>query len=325
MSRRGGILRRWPTITDEARPQRCVELREEAAPNLRSVALRAGVRAPCVTRGAHLGAASAGRAFLFSSATCHACNAHSGRRFSALTLDRPVSLLGEKMRNPATPRRLSAARARILEVAGARFYQDGIRAVGIDAIIEEADVARMTFYKHFPSKDQLVLEYLQGRDRQWWEWVEAALEKYGPDDADRPLVIFDALEQRLQRPFRRGCAFVNAMADLADPDHPAHRFALGHKRAVEDFVRGLCRELGHADADGLAERLVLLLEGAMVRAHRTGIARPARTAREIAARLLAEAPRRGVSAPATKVRRPSNQKRRGPPPARAGSPRKPLT
>jgi len=185
----------------------------------------------------------------------------------------------------------SAARARILSVAGLLFYEHGIRAVGVDTIIKEADVAKMTFYKHFASKDQLVIEYLRTRDRQWWSWIDAALKNYAADDPRKPLVVFDALEQRLRRPFKRGCAFVNAMTDLADASHPAYQVALRHKEQVELFLHDLCQELDYEHPDELTQQLILLLEGALVRAQRAGIAGPAKTAKELGRKILAASPR----------------------------------
>ena len=102
---------------------------------------------------------------------------------------------------PLTPR------DRILEVASKLFYQNGIRAVGVDTIIAQSDVAKMTFYKHFKSKELLVLEFLNRRDELWRAWFESRVEQLAPKIEDRPLAIFDALEERFSRKDFRGCAF----------------------------------------------------------------------------------------------------------------------
>jgi AcrR family transcriptional regulator len=184
------------------------------------------------------------------------------------------------------PKTRNSARDRIQATAASLFYNHGIRATGIDKIIEESGVAKMTFYKHFKTKETLIAEYLQARDQQWWKWVETALKQYSADDSEKPLVIFDALEQRLQRPFRRGCAFVNAMAELADPHHAGYQVALLHKRQVETFVRTTCKVVGYLEPEELARELVLLLEGALVTAQRDGITQAAKTAREMARKVL---------------------------------------
>jgi AcrR family transcriptional regulator len=188
------------------------------------------------------------------------------------------------MDKPAKNR--NSASERIRATAASLFYNQGIRATGVDKIIEDSGVAKMTFYKHFKTKETLIAEYLQARDQQWWKWVETALKQYKADDSEKPLVIFDALEQRLQRPFRRGCAFVNAMAELADPNHAGYQVALLHKRKVEAFVSNTCTAVGYLAPEELARELVLLLEGALVTAQRDGITRAAKTAREMARKVL---------------------------------------
>ncbi len=189
----------------------------------------------------------------------------------------------------------SDARDRIMLTAASLFYKSGIRTIGVDAIIRESEVAKMTFYKHFKSKDQLIVEYLRVRDRQWWDWIDAALKRYKQNDLKRPLVIFDALERRLQRPFDRGCAFLNAITELADANHPAYQFALGHKREVETFVRKICQEAGYQNTNRLAAQLVLLLEGALATAQRQGVSEPAQTAKKMAGTLLSNSDRKDKS------------------------------
>jgi hypothetical protein len=139
---------------------------------------------------------------------------------------------------------------------------------------------------------------LQARDQQWWKWIETALKQYKAEDSEKPLVIFDALEQRLQRPFRRGCAFVNAMAELADPHHAGYRVALLHKRQVEAFVSDTCKAVGYLGPEELARELVLLLEGALVTAQRDGIIQAAKTARKMAQKVLHVSSRHHPRSPA---------------------------
>ena len=181
---------------------------------------------------------------------------------------------------------LSKPRDRILEVASQLFYQHGIRAVGVDTIIAQADVAKMTFYKHFKSKDLLVLEFLKRRDEMWRAWFEAAVSRLAPDPKDRPLAIFDALEERFSQKDFRGCAFINTMVELADGDNIAHHEAAEHKLKVQKIVRSLLSEAGIKEPEALSKAFLLLMDGAIVTAVRERKPGSAKAAKEIAATLL---------------------------------------
>ena len=184
-----------------------------------------------------------------------------------------------------TPKTLSP-RDRILEVASELFYQHGIRAVGIDAIIAQSDVAKMTFYKHFKSKDLLVLEFLTRRDEVWRAWFESAVQRLAPSPKNRPLAIFDALEQRFSNKTFRGCAFINTMIEMADGDHIAHQAAAEHKLKVLQIFRALLSEAGVKKSEELAKAFLLLMDGAIVTAVREGKPGSAKAAKKIAAILL---------------------------------------
>lgn len=180
---------------------------------------------------------------------------------------------------------LTPAAARVLEVASRLFYERGIHAVGVDAIAEAAGVTKKTIYDRFRSKDNLITAYLERRDRRYREWITERVA--AEPAADRPLVVFDALGAWLGAEGARGCAFVNAFGELADPAHPAHRIAREQKAWLRETFRELAAFAGHADAAVLADRLLLLHEGAVV-LHSAG-ADPHATsaARATAAALLA--------------------------------------
>ena len=181
---------------------------------------------------------------------------------------------------PTTPR------DRILEVASRLFYKNGIRAVGVDTIIAQSDVAKMTFYKHFKSKDLLVLEFLKRRDELWRAWFESTVSRIEPNVEDRPLAIFDALEERFSRKDFRGCAFINTMVEMADGDHMAHQAAAEHKHRVQRIVRSLLSQAGVKKSDELAKAFLLLMDGAIVTAVRERKPGSAKAAKKIAAYLL---------------------------------------
>jgi AcrR family transcriptional regulator len=163
---------------------------------------------------------------------------------------------------PATESRPSAARERILEAAFALFYARGIRAVGVDLIIAESGVAKATFYKHFPAKDDLVVAYLDKVDGVWTHQLHQAAAAAGPDPAGQLVGMFDALRTACRREGYRGCAFINAAAE-SQPGTAVHDRTVAHKTAVLSWVRGLAEQAGARDPDSLARSLTLLLDGGL--------------------------------------------------------------
>jgi AcrR family transcriptional regulator len=187
-----------------------------------------------------------------------------------------------------------AAADRILDTASNLFYQKGIRATGVDGIAADSGMTKMTLYACFGSKEELVRAYLTRRDQRWREWFKGAVERQSHGDPSRrPLAIFDALAERFADPDFRGCAFINAMAEL-DDEHPGYIAATEHKARVQDYVRALLGEAGYRDAASLAKRFMLLIDGAMVTAYRERKSDAARHARAMADSLLADWPRRAT-------------------------------
>ena len=183
---------------------------------------------------------------------------------------------------------MSPARERILETAFRLFYARGIRAVGVDLIIAESGVAKATFYKHFPAKDDLVLAYLDKVDGIWTGQLEAAAEAAGPDPAAQLVGLFDALGSACRRDGYRGCAFINAAAETL-PGSPVHDRTLAHKKAVRDWVRRLARKAGAAHPDALARSLTLLLDGGLADGALAADPAAARAAKQAARGLVAAA------------------------------------
>ncbi len=179
---------------------------------------------------------------------------------------------------------MSKVRERILEVASELFYQKGIQAVGVDKIIVQADVARMSFYRHFKSEEGLVLAYLHRRGELIRDWLESEVHRLAPTVRDRPLAVFDALALRFALEDYRGCGFINAIAETADRNDVVHQAAVHHKMNIQDYLAQLLR-----DADLGAEHapdLLLLFDGAVVSAVREKSAEPAFGAKRMAALLL---------------------------------------
>ncbi|MER7454895.1 TetR family transcriptional regulator [Nocardia beijingensis] len=178
------------------------------------------------------------------------------------------------------------AKQRLLTTAEELFYAEGIRAVGLDRLLQASGVGRASFYRHFASKDDLVVAVLEDRDRRWLDWLRESVEQTG-DPAARPLAVFDALAQRFARKDFRGCAFINTMVEVADRESAAHQVADRHKRRVIEYLDELLTEAGRSDAEELAAELALLVDGAIVTAVREGTSEAASRARAIAERLLA--------------------------------------
>jgi AcrR family transcriptional regulator len=175
------------------------------------------------------------------------------------------------------------ARDRLLQAAEDLFYAEGIQAVGVDRLLSVSGVGRASVYRHFASKEALVEAVLQRRDEHWRQWLAEAVAAHGGG----PLAVFDALAEDAQDPRFRGCAFINAMAETADPGSAVYRLAAEHKSKVTAFLDRLIQESGRRGHRELAEQFVLLMDGAIVTAMRERTGEPARRARRIAELLLA--------------------------------------
>jgi AcrR family transcriptional regulator len=182
-------------------------------------------------------------------------------------------------------REISEARQRILETADRLFYQNGIRAVGIDRIIAEAEVAKMSLYKHFPSKDDLIVAVLKHREESAMGFFRSAMERHGK--AKNSLrAFFAALKERFEMPAFRGCPFQNAAVELADPAHPGTKFVRGHKQRFAEFLHGLVEEAVGKAAAKVAPAVALLVEGAVMTAVVQGTPDAADVARDAALKLV---------------------------------------
>ncbi len=160
----------------------------------------------------------------------------------------------------------SAARDRIIETAERLFYDEGIRAVGIDRIVDEANVAKMTLYNHFKSKDDLVLAVLEYREEQVTEMFEKRLGKKIGKGCDPLEAFFEVLKEWFENPGFRGCSFINASVELADPTHQASQFAAAHKQRFQKMIAQVLKQGGYAKATSLAPVISMLVEGAIVTA-----------------------------------------------------------
>lgn len=157
---------------------------------------------------------------------------------------------------------MDSPRERILETAFRLFYANGIRGTGIDAIIAESGVAKATLYKHFPSKDDLVLAYLDKADRAWREKLQACAHAAGDDARAQLAGLFDALSESCRANGYHGCPFINTAAESMNGT-AVHARTVEHKNAVRAWVLELALRAGARDPDALAFALTLLLDGAL--------------------------------------------------------------
>ncbi|AYJ47960.1 TetR/AcrR family transcriptional regulator [Rhodococcus sp. P1Y] len=166
-------------------------------------------------------------------------------------------------KNPTqTETRPSEARDRLLSTAAGIFYADGIRTVGVERIIAAAGVTKATFYRHYPSKEDLVLAYLRTEDETIRAHLESLVPTVGPVDLLREVV--DLIAQQLMLPGYRGCAFINAAAEYSDSSGPVRRLVHEHRDWFHQFVADAFDRSGHYDPQGGADHFVLMRDGAMV-------------------------------------------------------------
>jgi AcrR family transcriptional regulator len=187
---------------------------------------------------------------------------------------------------PTGARAGSTARERILETAERLFYRDGYRAVGVDTIVADSGVAKMTLYRHFPSKDDLIAAYLDRTNQQLLAWMDGLIAAHA-DPRSALEAVFEGVAKLASSPECLGCAFVAAAGEFPEPDHPGHRVAAAHKRAVVDRLRELAEQAKARDPDVLAEELLLIMDGAWSAARVFGPRGHGRRASQAAKALIA--------------------------------------
>ncbi|SFU21596.1 TetR/AcrR family transcriptional regulator [Sedimentitalea nanhaiensis] len=155
------------------------------------------------------------------------------------------------------------ARERIIDAANKLFYQEGIRAVSVDAVAEKAGITKKTLYYHFKSKDDLVAEYLSSRDQPNLKLFETWFESAEGDTADKVEAIFLELAKSARHPKWKGCGFLRTAAELANlPGHPAMKIGSEHKKKFEDWLAKQFIKNQLDDPAAIARQIVLLMDGA---------------------------------------------------------------
>jgi AcrR family transcriptional regulator len=196
---------------------------------------------------------------------------------------RDSALLGERERSG------SGARERLLEAAYELFSRRGIQAVGIDAIVERSGVARQTMYRHFATKQDLVVAFLERRDELWTRsWLQGEVEQRSADPREQLLAIFDVFDAWFRSPEFEGCSFINVMLEHPDPGHTLHVESSAYLQRIRDLLAELAGRAGIREPEGFAREWHILMKGSIVAAGE-GDHDAARRAQRIAALLLRDA------------------------------------
>ena len=177
-------------------------------------------------------------------------------------------------------------RDELIDTALRLFCRHGYRATGIDTILAEAGVAKMTLYHHFKSKDELIVAVLKKRDEEWRAWFVGRVDELGKTPREKLRALFDVLEEWFERRDYHGCSFGQAATEFREPKHAVHKMATEHKQRLLDYLRGLAAAAGAGDPDLLARQLGLLFEGAVIHMEVFREPQIARTADDAAQKLV---------------------------------------
>lgn len=188
--------------------------------------------------------------------------------------------------SPVAPAKPPSARDRVFETAAKLFYRKGIRAVGVETIAAEANTTKMSLYRSFPSKDELVAEWLRDHDTQFWQAWDAMAQKFPDDPLQQIRAAFALLTRHIADPHARGCPIANAAVELTEQDHPARQVIEAHKANLRNRLAILCQQMKVKDPELLADELFLLMEGAQVSIQTLGARGPARNVAHAADSLI---------------------------------------
>jgi AcrR family transcriptional regulator len=215
---------------------------------------------------------------------------HSARTIADVLGIHEAALVGGVLRTNRGPSR-PTARERLLTAAAQLFHENGILATGVDTLIAAAGVAKATFYRHFPSKDDLVVAWLRDPRARWLDRVRAEVEAQGRGAAASIPLLYEALGEWLETEGYRGCPYLNTAIEITDPAHPARAVVVDYLQEVEDYLASLAAEAGYRDPRALARQLQALAAGSISLAVARRSRAPAPAARDAAVLLLAGAAR----------------------------------
>ncbi len=166
------------------------------------------------------------------------------------------------------------------------FYQNGFQATGMDKLVAETGISKTSMYKHFRTKEDLILAVLRLRDEQFRNWLYRRMEELADSPKQQLVAMFDALEEWFGEPGYQGCMFIKASSEYQDASHPIHRQSADHKRLLEGHITELAEKAEIPNPSALARQLLILKEGAIVTAHLGHTVNAAQDAKAAAVRLL---------------------------------------
>ena len=162
------------------------------------------------------------------------------------------------------------------------FYRDGFGATGMDKLVAETGVSKTSMYKHFRTKDELILAVLRLRDENFRNWLTRRIEQLAKSPKERLLALFDALDEWFAEDTFRSCMFIKASSEYQDPNNPIHAACAEHKRLLLTYIEDVAIKAGGENPALLARQLLLLKEGAIVTAHLQGRGGVAEDAKKVA-------------------------------------------
>jgi AcrR family transcriptional regulator len=185
------------------------------------------------------------------------------------------------MDNATTPRE------KLFQAAARLFYQHGYRASGVDTIASESGIGKMTLYRHFPSKDDLIVAFLLDSNKKFWEYFEQST-KNAPTASEKLRSFFTTLQDYTLNPACYGCPFINIATEYPEVDYAGHKVAIEHKQSVRTRFNQLAEEAGAHQPKVLADALLLLMDGAYTAARMFGDSpnSPAISVAEVARQLI---------------------------------------
>ncbi len=170
----------------------------------------------------------------------------------------------QKSASNSDTRNHAAVREKVLQTACALFYQHGVRAVGVDLVVEKAGVAKTSLYRHFATKDDLIAAFLEREDADFWGTWDRVAGRHADDAAAELDAHLAWIGERAGRANYRGCPQINVAAEFPEADHPARKVAAAHKREMRRRLKEISQRLGVSRPDELACQLSLLINGAFV-------------------------------------------------------------
>lgn len=167
-----------------------------------------------------------------------------------------------------------APKDKVFQTAARMFYQHGYRAVGVDTLAAESGISKMTLYRHYPTKDDLIAAYLKESNDLFWSHFEE-LTKDAPTAREKLLAFFEGLQGYVQSSFCYGCPFLHVATEYPATNYSGHQVAIEHKQSVRMRFRQLAEEAGARQPETLADQLFLLMDGAYMAARMFGEKNPA--------------------------------------------------